>query len=1141
MRMAVIRVGDDETEVVWSYHHLVLDAWCRDLVLAEVLEAYDAILHGRAPRSTGADPFRNYLVWLEGRDRAAAETYWRGALAGFRAPTRLFGDRPERPAGAARVAEASVRLSREETEALRDFARRHRLTLGTMVSGAWALVLARYGGTADVVFGSTVSGRPAELPGSGEMVGMFINNLPVRTRVQPEAPLARWLGELQGALVGVRDYEWVSPANVAQWAGRPAHEQLFESLVVFQNTPAAPRQAPDAAPPLAVVAVRSRLETAYPVTVVAGPLDPLTVRLVYDAKRFEERAMARVAESIGAVLRAFAAGTARTVGEVPVLAGTELARLLAPAPSADGAVHARVASWAARRADEPAVIDEHGEMTWAALDRRAAGWAERLHAHGAGPGTLVALSFSRGADALAAMLGARRCGAPFTLAGAGEEPASSGAGLWLSPAGCTALRGAAPVPDHVLCRVPVDTEAGLHVGLAEGAFLGRVDALVDQLGAGPRDRFLVAGPFDARAALRALSALAAGSTVVLAEDAGDAGAVLQAMEAAGATALEAVPALWNELVRAGWSGGEGFRAVSVGPALGRYLAGELARRSARVLKVFEPGGIPSWSAAALVDAAGPAAESPLDVGAAIGGWTAHVVSPGFGLAPTGVDGELYLEADAVQPWPDSGRDGAASRLVPSPFTARPGARLYRTGQQGRRLEGGGIEFRGTGDGGAASTVRARLLEHPNVADAQVRAWKHPGGEDHLVAYYVAAPGEALVVEELRAYLRAGLPRHLAPQYFVRLATIPEEAALPSPDEAGLSLETPYEAPGNAWELRLRRIWEELFGISPIGVTENFFDLGGHSLAAVRMMAAVEREFGRQLPLAVLLGAGTIQELAAVLRGEPASTPASPLVPIRASGSRPPVFCVHGLGGEVLSYVDLAHYLGSDQPLYGLQALSWQQDEDVELSVEEIAAGYLAAVREVQPEGPYRIAGYSFGGYVALEMAQQLVAAGEPVALLGIFDTNLHGRATEADLAEVMLWGARPGCPVTAPELRRAGGLEEQVAYAVAHGVFPPGVTYATAIRYLRAGTHHGAAKRRYTVKPYAGRATLFRAREGHALRDEDPTLGWGEVAQGGVEIHDTPGTHNSMLLRPHVQTLAGLLDACLERTRQPAAPEAACA
>ena len=597
MRMAVIRVRDDETEVVWSYHHLVLDAWCRDLVLAEVLEAYDALVHGRAPRSTGADPFRNYLGWLEGRDRAAAEAYWRGALAGFRAPTRLFGDRPERPVGTSRVAEASVQLSHAESEALQGFARRHRLTLGTVVSGAWALVLSRYGGTDDVVFGTTVSGRPAELPGAGSMVGMFINNLPVRTRVRPEAPLAQWLGELQQALVGVREYEWVSPAGVAQWAGRPAHEQLFESLVVFQNAPSGVRASGEASP-FEVVAVRSRLETAYPVTVVAGPLDPLLVRLVYDARRFDGGAMARVAESIGVVLRAFARGTALSVGDVSVLSEAERGRLLRPAPASDAvgrrSVHGLVGAWAGRRAGEPAVTDAHGQLTWAELDRRAEEVAERLRGHGAGPGTLVALSFGRGADAIAAMLGARRCGAPFAIAGAGEQPdPPRGAGLWLSPAGCAVVpgaTGAASVPDGVLCRVAVETSPGFHLGLSEGAVLGRVAALSEQLEIGPRDRFLVAGPFDARAALGALSALAAGSTVALAEAAVDAGRVLRALDTAGATVLEAAPPAWNELVQAGWRGGGEFKAVSVGPALGSYLAGELARRSARVLKVFEPGG-----------------------------------------------------------------------------------------------------------------------------------------------------------------------------------------------------------------------------------------------------------------------------------------------------------------------------------------------------------------------------------------------------------------------------------------------------------------------------------------------------------------------------------------------------------------------
>ncbi|MDB4951668.1 MAG: amino acid adenylation protein [Gemmatimonadetes bacterium] len=1167
MRMAVIRTGDDQTEVVWSYHHLVLDAWCRDVVLGEVLEAYDAIVHGRAPRRTDADPFRDYLVWLEGRDRAAAEAYWRTTLAGFRAPTRLFGDRPERPAGAPRVAEAPVQLSPAESEALQGFARRHRLTLGTLVSGAWALVLGRYGGTADVVFGTTVSGRPADLPGSGAMVGMFINNLPVRTRVRPEAPPAQWLGELQQALAGVRDYEWVAPASVAQWAGRPAHEQLFESLVVFQNTPSvgpSSGQPAGEAAPFDVVGVRSRLETAYPVTVVAGPLDPLLVRLVYDARRFDDRAMARVAESVGAVLRAFARGTARCVGEVSVLSEAERGRLLGPAPvHPDGAarsVHGLVESWAGPRADEPAVTDAHGQLTWAELDARAVEAAARLREHGAGPGTLVALSFDRGVDAVAAMLGARKCGAAFTIAGTGEQPdPSCGADLWLSPAGCAvvpgrdrrraadAAAGAGGIPDGALCRVAVEGVAGLHAGLSEGAILGRVAALTEQLGVGPQDRFLVAGPLDARAALGALAALAAGSTVALAEAAVDAPAVLHALDAADATVLEAAPAAWLELVQAGWRGGGEFKAISAGPALGCHLAGELARRSARVLKVFEPRGICSWGAATLVDAAGPDAQSPLDLGAAVGGWTTHIVSADLDLAPVGVDGDVCVETGAVEPWPGDDPRVVATRFVPNPFTARPGARLYRTGELGRRLEGGGLEFRGGGaeDPLAASTVRARLLAHPAVADAQVRTWTDPAGDAHLVAYFAAAPGTALAVEELRAFLRAELPRHLAPRYFVRLAAIPAgpgAAALPSPDEAGRSLETPYEAPCDGWELRLRRIWEELFGISPIGVTENFFDLGGHSLAAVRMMAAVEREFGSQLPLAVLLGAGTIQGLAAVLRDGSAFTPSSPLVPIRASGSRPPLFCVHGMGGEVLSYVDLASCLGSDQPFYGLQAPSWQGDDDAEASLEEIAASYLDAVRRVQPEGPYRLAGYSFGGFVALEMAQQLLAAGEQVALLGILDTSLHAQATAADWAEVILKFARPGCPVTAEDLRRAGGVEEQVAHAVAHGVFPPGVTYPTALRYLRAGSRHSDAKQRYAVKPYAGQVTLFRALEGHVAGDEDPTLGWASVADGGLEIHDVPGNHDLILQRPHVHRLAELLRASLDRVRQPAPPvgEAAC-
>ena len=329
-------------------------------------------------------------------------------------------------------------------------------------------------------------------------------------------------------------------------------------------------------------------------------------------------------------------------------------------------------------------------------------------------------------------------------------------------------------------------------------------------------------------------------------------------------------------------------------------------------------------------------------------------------------------------------------------------------------------------------------------------------------------------------------------------------------------------PKDALELQLTAIWESVLGVRPISTEQNFFDLGGHSILAVRLMHRIEQALQRKIPITTLLQAPTIAGLAELMRREGWSPSWSSLVPIQPHGSRPPFFCVHGIGGTVLRFRDLARYLGNDRALYGLQAKGLDGKQACAFSVEEMAADYIRDIQQVQPQGPYFLGGYSFGGMVALEMAQQLRAQGEAVALVALLDTF-------------------PGRPMSSSELLiklLRLPLREKISYSIGRArrfatylqrrlsrQLPPDLLKVRQACYL--------AESRYVPKIYTGRITVFRPST-KSLRSIDDTMGgWSEWCAGGVEIHEISGRHDNMFFEPNVAILAEKLGECLRSAETP--------
>ena len=463
--------------------------------------------------------------------------------------------------------------------------------------------------------------------------------------------------------------------------------------------------------------------------------------------------------------------------------------------------------------------------------------------------------------------------------------------------------------------------------------------------------------------------------------------------------------------------------------------------------------------------------------------------------------------------------------------------MYKTGDIARYLSNGDIEFLGRIDHQVKirgfrielGEVEAVLRQHPRINETVVIAQEDTGGEKRIVAYLVPIGSEALTTAELRSFLRDKLPEYMLPSIFVTLKSMPltpngkiDRRMLPAPSDAELAPTSTFAAPKDIVESRLAQIWENVLDVRPIGLKDNYFEMGGHSLLAVKLMKRIEDAFGKNLPIATLLQAPTIEQLAAILRGQKWSPAWSCLVPIQTSGSKPPFFCVHGANGTVVRFYDLSRYLGSEQPFYGLQARGLDPKYKCQTRAEDMAASYLDEIRKVQPRGPYFLGGYSFGGAIAFEMARRLASQGEEDVFVVLFDTHFPRRKPPPKSCKNAFLGF-----FRVPASERWSYLSRMAtAPTRAFQRWLYVARLPRMVKEVRKGCLQ--AESDYRPQTYPGRVILFRSDHEPLGRLGDPRAGWSECVPRGLEIYEITGNHENILLEPQVRRVAEHLKACLD-------------
>jgi len=1182
LRFHVHTLGPGAFHVGFTEHHAILDGWSVAALLAEL---FRLVFHPGEPLDDAppASAPRDFAA-LERRVLASAEAraFWARALDGatpvLPAPAPAGDGAGTRSLAAMLPAALAARLGR--------LARAEGLPLKSLLLGAHLRVLASAAGTADVTTGLVVNGRPEDA-GAERALGLFLNTVPLRLRLDGGS----WVELARAAFAAERRILPFRRFPVAELQRMRGGDPPFAALFNFVHFHVLDGMQAAGGP--RVDGARGRGATSVPFA-VSFEVASGGVRwsMQCDAARYSGAAAERIRGRYLAVLERMADDPRGRYEAADLLSAAERAAVLAPPAPAAGpggaeTLDALFTAQAARTPGATALVCGERTLGYAELDARAERLARRLRARGVGPEARVALCCRRSPELVVGVLAVLRAGGAcvpldpaypagrlaFILRDAGArlllaDAATAGAcgafagetllldGMPEDGGDVEGVRPGAVHPRSAAYVVYTSGSTGTPKGVVveHAAAAAHLAAFARVLRISPADRVLhsAAAGFDVFFEQLFLP-LAAGAAVVLREGEPWSPAAWAARAAGlGVTVANLPPAYWGEVAAAGGAL-PGLRLMLVGadamPSAAVRGWREAVDTPARLLNAYGPTEAVVTATAYEVGAGYPDAHAGpvVPIGGALPGRGAYVLDPFGAPAAPGVPGELCL-GGALLARGYAGRPGlTAERFVPDPFSPRPGGRMYRTGDRVRRRDDGVLEFLGRLDAQVKvrgyriepGEVEAALAAHPAVREAAVVARDDGAGGRRLVAYVTAAPGSgAPSAGELRTHLRARLPEHLVPSAFVALDALPltphgklDRRALPAPGPA--HGQAASVAPRDALELRLAQLWEALLGVRPVGVRDDFFALGGHSLLALRLLASVERMAGRRLPLAALLSAPTVEQLARALRAEAAPPASGALVPVQPAGGARPLFFVHAAGGGVAAYAALARHLGPGQPFYALQARGLEGEAPPRLRVEEMAADYLAQLRTVQPGGPYRLGGWSMGGLVAFEMARLLQARGEAVELLALVDPPAPGAEAAAAPDEVALLAGFVMHLGLAPEriplsreqaaaLAPARRLERAWEAVRAADLVPDDLELARFEALWTVFRANAAAAAAYRPAPGASDLLLVLAEE-RAAPAAVQTERWKALTTGAVRSVVLPGTHFTLVREPHVAALAASL------------------
>ncbi|CAM2010671.1 non-ribosomal peptide synthetase [Acanthopleuribacter pedis] len=1224
MRVNVIQHAEEQWTMLWTFHHIVLDGRSFPLVLRRLFNLYASLQAGETPSPHTGPPFAGYEEAVRTQSFEKAEPYWRDLLAGLEDQNLPFPHQslPMLQQIEHEQHEVVLTLPAEDVQRLATFAADNKVTFNTLVQAAWGQTLSAYTGQSDVVFGTVRACRYLDVPDLKEMAGMLINTLPFRVTINAETRVVDWLQQLRQQQVDARPFEAVPLNHIQQWSGMDIEHPIVRTMLMFENQ-VLEKVLQKQGGLWAKRGFKLLEKTEFALAMSAYQDKDLKLVLEYNAGVYTPETARDIAELTAHVLRSLPDYAQRTTAELPTLTPATEAKVMhfrSEDFPKDRTLFQMFEDRVAKQPDTEAVRTTDEVITYQALNAWGNQIAHFLIEKGVAPGDFVGLSLSRSPVMIAATLGILKAGAAYIPLDPkypeerlvwmieDTEPKlvlTQTANKGPLEVGDTALVCVDENPDWLQAYAKTNPDVTVTMnnwamsiftsgstGRPKGvvlpyhALVNHIWTCIHDYAMKPGDRIPQVSTINFDVSVEEIfSALGSGATLVLPEATtlGSLSAFLRWIDEERITVLDLTTLFWTELVHymadRGLTFPDHVRLFICGGERATWSAfNDWLRVGGERIQWINAYGPTETCAMATYFTTDPSlpieplSEDP-PIGKPLPNYWCYIIDPLGRLAPPGVPGELYIAGAGVSDGYLKRDDLTKQRFIPDRFR-QGGGRMYKSGDRCKLGPDGNFVYLDRLDNQVKlrgfrielGAVEKALHRHPEVQDGVVVVVKAPTGNRQLVAYAVPKEGKDLTTDGVLATMREELPAFMTPAAAVVMPVFPKAPSgkvdrknLPEP-EWGKTSDSGGREPETELETQLQAIWQTVLGVSPIYLDDDFFAMGGDSLRAMTMSSQIEAELGRTVPLALLLKQRTLGEYAHALENQLELEAFAPLVLMRG-GAGIPLFLLHSLGGDILIYRELAENLPADVPIYGLQMQGLDQQTDPHETIAEAAHDFIERIREIQPQGPYYLAGYSSGGILALEIAQQLRDHGDEVAMVGILDSAIPPKTEEANAPSKPVFAARflknlpwffmdlslynpkvlfekiqqklkvtREAKTTRPETGQPENEAAQPAVifnlkdhmAVDPSIFPE--------YRLKLMEKHYNAFSNHEPKPYGGRITVFRTRRQPLMSPHNSYLGWDFLCNDKPTVYHVNGTHRELLEKPHVLHLAGQMSRELERT-----------
>ena len=1201
VRFQIIRLEKSVHLVILTVHHIIADGWSLGILSTDLGELYSKAVGAKHKFLTPPKHLSRYALEVAKAKKTTtyfqAEKYWSDQFS-EEIPVLAFPtDRLRPPVKTYASALEKIHFSKEIQEKIQQTATKQGATFYNFMFAAFQVFIHRLSQQDTFTLGVVAAGQA--IAGNQDLVGHSVSLLPLKMSILSEDTFSVHLKKVRGKILDAFDHQnytlgaLVKKLKLPRDTSRqPIISVLFNmdsdfSQLNFGNLKATPKGVP-------------RNYETFDIFINLKPTkNGLFFEWIYNTDLFDATTIQRRLLEFETLLKGILDNPNQSIFKLPILPKQEKTKLLTTwnRTNVDNfpnvCIYTLFTKQAKKTPNNIALTFENQQFTYQKLNTLVNNFAGYLQQKGAKRGKKIGIYLERSAEMLISLLAVLKLGAiyiPLDPINPVERlqviledvkadflishrplknrlPKFSERTILYEDGAKNTFQsiiqnGSTPQVTDLAYIIYTSGSTGKPKGIAipHYAVVDHHYAIINQFGIDENDKILAVASiaFDPSVQDFFMPLFVGGQVIIANKEAVKDGFMLKDLIAATQpTFMQATPSTWQMLLLADWQRSPQLKALSGGEGLSKELASALLARTKEVWNIYGPSETTIWSTTKRIqeDLLDNLNFSYLPIGKPINNVKIYILDHYQQPVPIGVGGEIYIAGIGVAP---QGyyqlRELTAKTFIPNPFSKEKNyTTLYRTGDRARYLPNGDIEYLNRGDKQVKirgyrielGDIEVAIRQFEDVQENRVMVREDQPNDKRLAAYLIVNNKIAFSIDALKGFLKEQLPEYMIPTAFVLMDKFPmtvskkvDRSQLPIPQWATATKKQPFKVPNSPTEKVLYKIWQELLGISDLSIHDDFFELGGHSLIAVNMMSKIDQQISRKVPLAALLKHATIHQLGQLLDQQAEAIFKDSLVPIKTTGNKPPLYLIHGGGLHVLMFQTLAANMDAEQPIYALQAKGLNGDGTALNRIEDMAAHYIAEIQKTNPNGPYALAGYSFGGLIAFEMAKQLKAVNKKVLMLSVFDTDIKPELTDFEhsfaekittLSKKVAWNLKDMINDPKGNLSYRKYIYQRRFNNWKTKFFKEGKAHNNKDTRLATIINQSnfEAWKNYQITPYDGDLYLFRATERRFFIEDQIFLGWTPFIKGKIHTLDVPGDHLSLFNPPNGKTFAKILQELL--------------